>query len=211
LPEDSSQQQEFSLSGKQFLNTLIAAFVLLLLSQNADAHLVSTGAGPFYDGTAHFFLTFEEILPVIALSLFAGLRGSQFARWAIVILPVGWIIGGFVGFEFHNITSSSAIITVIVMLLPGALLASDWNLPVKIVMAIAAFFGLLLGVLNGIAMPQGSILELIGSATAAFVVAVLSAALAVALSHGWTRIAIRVAGSWLTALGLLALGWSLKK
>jgi urease accessory protein len=96
------------------------------------------------------------------------------------------------------------------MLLPGALLASDWNLPVKIVMAIAAFFGLLLGFLNGIVMPQGSI-EMIGSATAAFIVAVFGAALAVALNHGWTRIAIRVAGSWLTALGLLALGWSLKK
>ena len=78
-------------------------------------------------------------------------------------------------------------------------------------MAIAAFFGLLLGFLNGIAMPQGSILEMIGSATAAFIVAVLGAALAVALNRGWTRIAIRVAGSWLTALGLLALGWSLKK
>jgi urease accessory protein len=206
------QQQEFSLSGKQFRRHIfIAIFTLLFLTRTANAHLVTTGAGPFYDGTAHFFLTFEEILPVIALSLFAGLRGPRFGRWVIVVLPLCWIIGGNAAFQFHNSTSPSAIMTVLVMLLPGALLASDWNLPVKIVMAIAAFFGLLLGFLNGIVMPHGSILEMIGSATAAFIVAVFGAALAVALNHGWTRIAIRVAGSWLTALGLLALGWSLKK
>lgn len=189
---------------------MIAFFALLCLTQTANAHLVTTGAGPFYDGTAHFFLTFEEILPVVALSLFAGLRGPRFGRWVIAVLPISWIIGGLAAFQFHSITTPPAIITVIVMLLPGALLASDWNLPVKIVIAIAAFFGLLLGFLNGIAMPQGKILEVIGSVTAAFIVAVLSAALAIALNHGWTRIAIRVAGSWLTALGLLALGWSLR-
>ncbi len=200
------------MSGKQFRRHIfITIFALLFLARTANAHLVTTGAGPFYDGTAHFFLTFEEILPVVALSLFAGLRGPRFARWVIVVLPLCWIIGGISAFQFHNSTSPSAIMTVLVMLLPGALLASDWNLPVKIVIAIAAFFGLLLGLLNGIAMPQASTLQMIGSATAAFIVAVLCAALAVALNHGWTRIAIRVAGSWLTALGLLALGWSLKK
>ena len=41
----------------------------------SSAHLVSTGVGPFYDGAAHFFVSFEEILPVLALSLFAGLEG----------------------------------------------------------------------------------------------------------------------------------------
>lgn len=197
--------------GRRFLSTFIILFALLFISQNANAHLVTTGAGPFYDGTAHFFLTFEEILPVVALSLFAGLRGTRFGRWVIVFLPICWIVGGIIALQFHNIASPPAILTVLAMLLPGALLASDWKLPIKIVIAITACFGLLLGFLNGIAMPQGSILEMIGSATAAFLVAVLSAALAVALNHGWTRIAIRVAGSWLTALGLLALGWSLKK
>jgi hydrogenase/urease accessory protein HupE len=180
-----------------------------LFTETADAHLVSTGAGPFYDGTAHFFLTFEEILPVIALSLFAGLRGPRYARWLIVALPVTWIIGGLGGLEFSK-NQTPAFVSVLVMLIPGILLASDWKLPLKVVIAITAFFGLLLGFLNGIAMPQGTILEIVGSATAAFLVAVLCAALAIAFSHGWTRIAIRVAGSWLAALGLLALGWSIK-
>ena len=196
------------MSGKRFLNTLIAAFTLLLLSQKADAHLVSTGAGPFYDGTAHFFLTFEEILPVIALSLFAGLRGPRYGRWMIAILPLCWIIGGILGFS--KSVPLPAFTTGLVMLLTGALLATDSKLSIKIVIGITALFSFLLGFLNGIEMPNGSILEIIGSATAAFIVAVLCAALAVALNHGWTRIALRVAGSWVTALGLLVLGWSMK-
>jgi hydrogenase/urease accessory protein HupE len=201
------QQQEFSLSGKRFLSTL-TLFTLLLLSQNADAHLVSTGAGPFYDGSAHFFLTFEEILPVIALSLFAGLRGPRYGRWMVVVLPTCWIIGGALGLSKN--VPLPAFITGLVMLLTGTLLAIDLKLSIKIVIGIAGFFGLLLGFLNGIAIPNGSILEIIGSATAAFLLTVLCAALAVALNHGWTRIALRVAGSWVTALGLLVLGWSMK-
>jgi urease accessory protein len=207
LQADLLRQQEFSLFGKRFLKILTAAF-MLLLSQNSDAHLVSTGAGPFYDGSAHFFLTFEEILPVIALSLFAGLRGPGYGRWMIVVLPTCWIIGGILGLSKN--VPLPAFITGLVMLLTGALLAIDWKLSIKIVIGIAGFFGLLLGFLNGIAIPNGSILEIIGSATAAFLVTVLCAALAVALNHGWTRIALRVAGSWVTALGLLALGWSMK-
>lgn len=194
------------MSGKRFLSTTITAFTLLLLSQNADAHLVSTGAGPFYDGTAHFFLTFEEILPVIALSLFAGLRGPRYGRWMIVVLPLCWIIGGILGFS-KSIPLPS-FITGFVMLITGALLATDSKLSIKIVIGITGLFGLLLGFLNGIGMQNGSFLEIIGSATAAFIIAVLCAALAVVLNHGWTRIALRVAGSWVTALGLLVLGWS---
>ncbi len=198
--------------GKRFFNNIVlfAICFLLFFVQSAAAHLVSTGAGPFYDGTAHFFLTFEEILPVLALSLFAGLRGPRFARWVIVVLPLGWIIGALAAFQFQKIPTPPAVISIIAMLIPGVLLASDWKLPFKIVIAIAACFGLLLGFFNGSSIPEESILVIIGSVTAALIVAVLSAAIAVTLNHGWTRIAIRVAGSWLTALGLLALGWTLR-
>ena len=59
----------------------------------ATAHLVSTGAGPFYDGVAHFFVSFEEALPALALALLAGLQGPRDGRWAIVMLPLGWLAG----------------------------------------------------------------------------------------------------------------------
>jgi hypothetical protein len=54
-------------------------------------------------------------------------------------------------------------------------------------------------------------LAVIGSAVSALIVTVLGTALAVKMSNGWTRIALRVAGSWIAALGLLSLGWALRK
>jgi len=41
-----------------------------------------------------------------------------------------------------------------------------------------------------------------------FVLIVLAAALVVQLRAHWARIAVRVAGSWIAASGLLMLGWS---
>ena len=47
---------------------------------SADAHLMNTGFGPFYDGLTHLFVTPEDLLPVIALAFLAGLRGPRFGR-----------------------------------------------------------------------------------------------------------------------------------
>jgi urease accessory protein len=54
-------------------------------------------------------------------------------------------------------------------------------------------------------------LELVGMISALFVVVALVAALVVSLTRPWTRIAVRVAGSWIAATGLLLLGWSLHR
>jgi hypothetical protein len=43
-----------------------------------------------------------------------------------------------------------------------------------------------------------------------FVVIALAAGFVVTLSKPWTRVAVRVAGSWVVATGLLLLGWSLR-
>jgi hydrogenase/urease accessory protein HupE len=176
------------------------------------AHLVSTGAGPFYDGTAHFFITFEELLPVIALSFFAGLRGTRSARFTIAIIPIAWIIAGFVGVMFPT-KQPPVILSTLLLLLPGILLASDWKLPGLPVFAIASLFGLILGFVNGAAMAEAGsgMFAVTGAASSALIVSVFGAALAVKLSSGWTRIVLRVAGSWLAALGLLTLGWALRK
>jgi hydrogenase/urease accessory protein HupE len=204
------QLQEFFLFGKPFFRLFVAGSILFW-TQTADAHLVSTGAGPFYDGTAHFFLTYEEILPVIALALLAGLRGARYGRWFIAVLPIAWIIGAVCGLFFPKLVLPPALNMVFLLLVPGVLLALDWNLSFKGVLAISALFGFFLGFSNGIAFSQDSgIVGIAGSMVAALIISILCSSLAVAFSRGWTRIAIRVAGSWLAALGLLALGWSFK-
>ena len=51
----------------------------------ANAHLVTTGMGPVYDGIGHFLLTPEDFVPVLSLALYAGLRGADCGRRALYV------------------------------------------------------------------------------------------------------------------------------
>ena len=72
--------------------------------------------------------------------------------------------------------------------------------------------GLLHGWLNGVSLAevQREGLGLAGIASAAFVIVAMASASVVSLRAPWTRIAARVAGSWVAAIGLLMLGWNLR-
>ena len=65
------------------------------------------------------------------------------------------------------------------------------------------------GYVNGATMTAGvrAWLALLGTATAVFVAATLLPALVVSLRQQWMRIMVRVAGSWITAIAILMLGW----
>jgi len=78
--------------------------------------------------------------------------------------------------------------------------------------SLAAVLGLLHGYLNGAAMSQAKlgILGLVGIVSTLFLAVALAVAMVVAIRVPWGRIAVRVAGSWIAAVGLLLLGWSLR-
>lgn len=176
------------------------------------AHLVQTGVGPFYDGAAHFFLAFESALAVIAVALFAGLRGTRSARAALVALAVGWLAGGVAGFAGGlTVAGGSPLVAASLLLFLGLLAATDRDLPRWSIATLAALTGLTLGATDGAAMASGpGVRGMLGGLIAAAVVATLVAALASRLQTGWPRIVARVAGSWLAALGLLTLGWAIR-
>jgi hydrogenase/urease accessory protein HupE len=188
--------------------TLLA---LVLGSRRAEAHLVSTGVGPFYDGAAHFFVSIEELLPVLALALFAGLRGPRSGRLAVGLIAFGWLAGGLAGLRFPMDAPPPAA-TTFLFLVPGVLLAWDRELPAGAVAAISLAISIAIGFTNGAVMAstEGSAVAVIGGVTSALVVATLLSALAVGNRAGWTRIVLRVAGSWIAAVGLLSLGWALR-
>jgi hypothetical protein len=176
------------------------------------AHLMNTGLGPFYDGLAHFFTTPEDLLPVLALSILAGLRGAPGGRAALFVLPPAWILGGAVGRAFtpHWIWPvASAALTVLV----GALAAADRPISARWIGGLAAVLGLWHGAWNGIELARAgaaALGNLIGVATAAFVVVAIVAAFTSTVRVAWGRIAVRVGGSWIAAAGLFMLGWSLR-
>src|SRR5271157_3663017 len=66
--------------------------IALIAAPSAHAHLMNTGFGPFSDGLTHLFVTPEDLLPVIALALMAGLRGPRFGRAVLFALPVASLV-----------------------------------------------------------------------------------------------------------------------
>jgi urease accessory protein len=174
----------------------------------AEAHLVETGFGAFYDGLAHVVLTPADLLVVIALALLAGQRGTAAARYALFALPLAWLAGGLVGARWPGI-GALPLGTTLTFLLAGALVALNARIRDIGIAAIAVAAGMLHGLVNGATMGTtgASGLALGGAITAVFCVTAVVSAEVTALPAGWPRIAVRVAGSWIAAAGLLMLGW----
>jgi hydrogenase/urease accessory protein HupE len=175
------------------------------------AHLMNTGFGPFYDGLLHPFVTPEDLLPVIALALAAGLRGPRHGRAVLVALPAAWLGGGFGGLMLGSqlaLPAAMAVATVAV----GALAAADRPMPLAPVVALAIALGFLGGSRNGFELagaPSG-VEVLLGIAVAILVLVSLLSGQAASVRALWARIAFRVAGSWIAAIGLLMLGWAVR-
>ncbi len=177
----------------------------------AEGHLNSTGMGPIYDGLMHFLTSPEDLIPVLGLALLAGLRGAAQGRRALFVLPAAWLLGGLVG-----LTTAAAnphpLLAAVWFLLIGGCLAADAKLSLRATTALAALLGLYHGYLNGTGLglsftAAGALLGLI---FAVFVLIALAAAFVIRLQSEWARIAVRVAGSWIAASGLLMLGWALR-
>jgi urease accessory protein len=185
--------------------------LLMLFPAHADAHLNSTGLGPVYDGLLHFLLSPEDLLPVLALALLAGQRGADYGRRAMFALPVAWFLGGLAGLATK--ASSSTALTCISFLLLGGLLAANARISLRATTTLAVSVGLFHGYLNGSGMgqPATGAVALLGLVFAVFVLVAIAAAFVVQLRQPWTRIAVRVVGSWVAASGLLMLGWATRK
>ena len=177
----------------------------------AQAHLVTTGLGPVYDGAAHFVLSPEDLVPLLALALLAGLRGPAAGRAALFAVTVFWLVGGVAGLLAAK--PLGELLPAMSLLLLGGLVAADRDLPVWFVATLAGVLGASHGFADGSALPGGAtgVRMLLGIVPTVFVTFALLAGLVVPLRYPLARVAVRVAGSWIAASGILLLGWSLRR
>jgi urease accessory protein len=177
----------------------------------ANAHLVNSGLGPFYDGIAHLFVTPEDILAALALALLAGLGGKSYARAVLFVLPAAWLAGALAG-RIATLPAGVSVANAVMLIALGALVAADRRLPVALVAGAALTCGLLKGCFNGavLAGAGSSGLAAVGIAAAVFVIVALVAGQVAAPKKEWARITVRVAGSWVSAIGLLMFGWAVR-
>ena len=186
----------------------VAIIVLAVIPSTAEAHLVTTGLGPFYDGAMHLLLSPGDLLGLMAASLLAGLHGARAGRLTVIALPVAWFTAGLVGLNLP-VTIVLPWLSVLSFVILGILVAIDPKLPPAAVALLAGLFGFLHGLLNGSALGKigAGPLSLFGIAATVLIISLLLSACIVSLRTAWTRIAVRVAGSWVAAIGMLMFGW----
>jgi hydrogenase/urease accessory protein HupE len=189
----------------------IAALTAALGCVPAEAHLNATGMGPVYDGLAHFAMSPDDLVPVLALALLAGLNGADAARRALFVLPAAWLAGCLLGMNTPAVDAGSAWAAINFLIL-GGLVVADAKLSPRVLTALAVVLGLAHGYPNGSGLGRSgqSFVAMLGLTSAAFVTIALASAFVVRLRAHWARIAVRVAGSWIAASGLLMLGWAMR-
>ena len=176
------------------------------------AHLMQTGFGGFYDGIAHLFLTPADLLLVLGLALLAGQQGPQGGRLLLMLLPLSWWIGLAVG-QRWGLDLTLALLSTVLFTAVGVLVALSLRLSAQVLAITVAGSGLLFGLINGFTMPSSSSglpLDVLGVVSAVTVLSVLISAQVAATRSKGCRMAVRVAGSWIAAAGLLSLGLLLK-
>jgi hydrogenase/urease accessory protein HupE len=197
---------------KWICNMILAAMTLIVLSPvSAMAHLVTSGLGPFYDGALHLALSPDDLLGLVAVTLLAGLCGARAGRLTVIALPLSWFVAGLVGLNLP-VTIDLPWLSILSFLVLGVLVAIDPKLHPKTVALLAAMFGTIHGLLNGAALAAigAGPLALSGIAVTVLVTALLVSAFVVSMRAAWTRIAVRVAGSWVAAVGMLMFGWLMR-
>jgi hydrogenase/urease accessory protein HupE len=191
------------------LFTIPAACLLLVIApSSALAHLVNTGLGPFYDGAMHLLLSPDDLLGVVGIVLLAGLCGAKAGRWTVVVMPLAWGAAGLVGLHLPT-GIDLPWMSVLSLVVVGVLVAVNPTLPPFVVAALAGLFGALHGLLNGSALAavKAGPLAIAGVSLTVLTVGLLGSAWIVSLKAAWARIAVRVAGSWVAAVGMLMFGW----
>jgi hydrogenase/urease accessory protein HupE len=174
----------------------------------AQAHLVNSGLGPFYDGALHLLLSPLDLLGLVAAALLAGLRGAGAARLTVIALPVSWLLAGMIGMHLP-VTLDLDWLSVLCFLVLGVLVAADARLPLVAVASIGVVYGAIHGLFNGLALAAvgAGPSTLFGIVLTVLLLALLTAAAVVPAEKPWARVAVRVVGSWFAAVGLLMLGW----
>jgi len=188
-----------------------AALCLLALPTHAYAHTAAKGAGDFYAGLLHPVTALEHVLPFVTLGLLAGQQGTK-AQSAVLVFALTLMAGAALALWVPALPYV-ALVNILSAVLLGILVAAAWRLPLTLFYGITALFGLSHGFANGTAMSEGLKpylfipgIGLAGLLTTAY--GMIMTDFLLRQKANWMHIAVRVAGSWIAAIGLLVLATS---
>jgi len=174
------------------------------------AHLVNARFGDFYAGLFHVITAIEHLLPMIALGLFAGQQNPRGARFSIISFFSCLLIGAIIGVNLPEIALLNYL-CIFSLIITGGVVIIQWKTTSYWIIIIAGFIGITQGLANGSSLGNG--IQLInfiaGVATAGLVIVSIFTGMALSFIESWQKIAIRVLGSWIAAIGIMYLPYIL--
>lgn len=193
----------------------LALLALLALPAPAWAHELISRYGAFLGPAFHIFSEIDHLAAFAVVGLLAGqntarVRTAGLAAFAAVLLLAMLAAQGLADAKAFD--AVERLLSAGSMLVIGVLVAIGWRLQVWQIVLAAGSVGVVHGMANGLAIaasPQLG-LSILGAVLAACLIAALAAVLSTALQGPRARIAIRVLGSWVAALGLMLIGLALR-
>lgn len=186
---------------------LLLGLALGLRPAPAGAHAMVEGTGSLYAGLLQPLLVPVGVLALVAVALLLGSSGRAACRAGLIGLAAGLATGLALGRSVPATYATPSLLTA--AFVAAALVAAGLRLPAAAAALIAVLAGLAVGI---DAQPEGGQLPQVLAASAATLLgatalALVVAGLALGREQGWPRIAVRVAGSWITACAILSFAW----
>lgn len=169
------------------------------------------GVGDFYAGMLHPLTSLEFVLPLIALALLAGQQRRMAAIIALGTFPVSVVAGAAfsVGFQnsFSSLRGAAEWFGPALMSVAGLCVALALQGRAIAVAALFSIFGFILGSTQGVEITSGMSAPqfILGAGCMSLIIIAYGIGLVRRLRRPWTHIAVRVAGSWIAAAGLMVL------
>lgn len=191
----------------------LATAALIAAPATAHAHLVNTTLGDFYSGMLHPLTGPDDLLPWIALALLAGIQGAARARFLSLVFPLALLAGGGLALAVPGLPALPGLSLALTAFI-GLAVAGALAVPMPALILLGAITALVTGYQNGQAITAlvDHALGMLGVAAVGYVVMTLLIGMLIAFLRDaapWRTIAIRAAGSWIAAIGIMVLGLQL--
>ena len=191
---------------RQALGSVSRVAFLVFVPVIAFAHPMK-GVGDFYAGMLHPVTTIETILPLLALSLLAGQQPRETAITVLAAFPASLALGT-VLILVRPVPERLMSLELVITALAGILIALARPLSAAIPISLGVILGLVMGWANAseISNDVSAVRFFAGLVVVGLLITAYGIGLVRRLKPEWTQIAVRVAGSWMAAVGILVLG-----
>jgi urease accessory protein len=198
------------LSGLVACCLFVYSGVVLAGAGNAWAHSPIEGIGTFYGYALHPLVVLPHALLLAATALLLGQQGRGAARAGVVAMAASFA-ATLVLAPFRLQAASAEIVLLFAACLAGILAAWRPSLPRSLAGVLGGVAGILIGLDSFPAeAPRNEAGMALAGVSAGFMaLLVLLTGLSLGAKNGWLRVALRVVGSWIAAISLLALSLEL--